>query len=44
LVGGFAVNYYGFTRTTSDLDLWIQTSKSNKEALIQSLDSFARGS
>ena len=38
LVGGFAVNYYGYNRTTVDLDLWIDVSEENKGRLVTSLD------
>jgi len=29
IFGGFAVNFYGFTRVTEDLDIWIDPSPSN---------------
>lgn len=29
VVGGFAVNYYGYNRATGDLDLWISPRNSN---------------
>lgn len=29
VVGGFAVNYYGYNRATGDLDLWISPRSSN---------------
>lgn len=34
LIGGYAVIAYGYTRTTGDLDLWIDPSEQNKAALI----------
>ncbi|MBK6565085.1 MAG: hypothetical protein IPG18_07755 [Saprospiraceae bacterium] len=34
LIGGYAVIVYGYTRTTGDLDLWIDPSEQNKAALI----------
>lgn len=34
LIGGYAVIAYGYTRTTGDLDLWIDPSDQNKAALI----------
>ena len=34
LIGGYAVMAYGYTRTTGDLDLWIDPSDQNKVALI----------
>ena len=38
LVGGFAVNYHGYSRATGDLDLWIDDSESNKQKLLSALD------
>jgi predicted nucleotidyltransferase len=40
LVGGLAVNYYGYSRTTGDIDLWIDDSKSNREKLVAALKEF----
>ena len=37
LAGGFAVNYHGYTRTTSDLDVWIKPSEENKPKIIRAL-------
>ncbi len=37
IVGGFAVNSYGFMRSTADLDLWIATDKSNLNKLSEAL-------
>ena len=37
LVGGFAVNHHGFNRSTSDLDLWLDESKTNRENLVNAL-------
>lgn len=34
LIGGYAVIAYGYTRTTGDLDIWIDPSEQNKAALI----------
>lgn len=40
VVGGYAVNYYGYRRTTGDIDLWIQpTNDENKQRLITGLGS-----
>ena len=30
MIGGFAVNYHGFSRTTGDLDLWIDDTPENR--------------
>lgn len=38
VVGGYAVNFYGYRRTTGDIDLWIKPDNSvNKEKLINAL-------
>jgi hypothetical protein len=29
IIGGFAVNYHGFTRATNDLDIWLKPSTDN---------------
>jgi hypothetical protein len=40
VVGGYAVNYYGYRRTTGDIDLWIKPENGgNKQKLIQVLRS-----
>lgn len=33
MVGGFATNLHGFSRTTADLDLWIKDSIENRKRL-----------
>ncbi len=33
VIGGYAVNYHGFTRATGDLDIWIERSQRNAEGL-----------
>lgn len=43
VVGGFAVNHYGYKRTTSDIDVYIQDSLENRKALIDSLDDMGYG-
>lgn len=38
VIGGYAVNYYGFRRTTGDIDLWIKPENgNNKEKLLAAL-------
>lgn len=37
IVGGYAVNYYGFERTTGDIDLWIKPTNDNKLNIIKTL-------
>jgi hypothetical protein len=40
LIGGYAVIYYGYMRTTGDMDLWIEPSNDNKLKLIDVLIEF----
>ena len=37
LAGGFAVNFHGYSRTTSDLDIWVRPDESNKIPIINAL-------
>ena len=37
VVGGFAVNSYGYMRSTGDLDLWIANDKINLDRISQAL-------
>ena len=37
LVGGSAVNYYGYKRHSADIDFWIDTSSMNLEKLLKAL-------
>ena len=32
LIGGYAVNYYGYIRNTDDIDIWLAPTNENKEA------------
>ena len=40
LVGGYAVVYYGYKRTTGDMDLWLEPSNENKVRLLKALEVF----
>ncbi len=31
LVGGYAVNYYGYPRATADIDIWLNRTQANAE-------------
>lgn len=35
LVGGGAVNFYGFQRHSADVDFWIDTNKDNLNRLLE---------
>jgi hypothetical protein len=40
VIGGYAVNYYGFARATADLDIWIAISPDNAPRMSEALRSF----
>ena len=40
LVGGYAVAYHGFPRTTLDMDIWIANSPDNAEKMIRVMRAF----
>ena len=40
LIGGYAVNYYGYPRATADLDIWIATNPLNAEKMVGALGEF----
>ena len=37
LIGGYAVNYYGYNRNTDDMDVWLAPTNENKKAFINTL-------
>lgn len=43
LVGGYAVVYHGYPRTTGDIDIWIATSPENSEKMVTVLKQFGFG-
>lgn len=40
MIGGMAVNYYGYHRSTGDLDVWVATSPENQDRLAAALKKF----
>ena len=40
LVGGYAVGFYGFPRTTGDMDIWLAATVQNAERVVRVLRSF----
>ena len=38
LIGGYAVIYHGYQRTTGDMDLWVEPTNENKEKVIKVLE------
>ena len=43
LVGGFAVNYYGYVRATQDIDFLVYPSRENSQRTLQALSGFGFG-
>jgi len=37
LVGGYAVNFHGYERTTGDLDIWVKPSIENMDRILSAL-------
>lgn len=37
LIGGYAVNYYGYNRVTGDMDIWLKPDNENKTLLLDAL-------
>ena len=37
LVGGLAVNYYGYSRSTGDIDLWLKDTQENRVNFVEAL-------
>jgi len=35
LIGGYAVIYYGYERTTNDMDIWLKPSNKNRDRIIR---------
>ena len=44
LIGGYAVGYHGYPRSTGDMDVWIHTTAENARKIIQVLNDFGFGS
>jgi hypothetical protein len=40
LVGGYAVGYYGYPRTTGDIDVWIARTPENANRIVDALREF----
>jgi len=40
LIGGYAVGYYGYPRTTADMDIWVGMSPENAAKLVKVLKEF----
>lgn len=40
LIGGYAVIYYGYERSTTDMDIWLKPDNNNRDKLIPALKEF----
>lgn len=40
IIGGYAVVYHGYVRTTNDIDIWIDICEDNIKKVIKALDEF----
>lgn len=40
LIGGYAVIYHGYERTTGDMDIWLEPENDNKDKLLNALTEF----
>jgi predicted nucleotidyltransferase len=43
VVGGYAVNHYGYSRTTSDIDIYVQDTPENRKNIVSALESLGYG-
>ena len=43
VVGGYAVNHYGYSRTTADIDIYLQDTIDNRKRIIDALDNLGYG-
>lgn len=44
VVGGYAVAFHGHPRYTKDIDIWVEQSRENANALIKAIEQFGMGS
>jgi hypothetical protein len=38
IIGGYAVNYYGYVRPTGDIDIWLKPDEETKSAFLAMLE------
>jgi hypothetical protein len=41
LIGGYAVNAFGYVRNTVDMDIWIASDEGNQQRVLQAIRDFA---
>lgn len=44
VVGGYAVAFHGHPRYTKDIDIWVDRSRENAQAIIAAIEQFGMGS
>ena len=40
LIGGYAVNYYGYDRMTGDMDIWLKPTNDNRANFLKAISDF----
>ena len=40
IVGGYAVGYHGYPRSTGDMDVWVESTEENAERVVETLKGF----
>jgi hypothetical protein len=40
LIGEYAIGYHGYTRTTADIDIWIEPALNNAQKIVQVFSEF----
>lgn len=43
IVGGYAVNHYGYSRFTGDFDIWVNTTSQNADRVLKAITEFGFG-
>jgi predicted nucleotidyltransferase len=43
IVGGYAVGYHGYPRSTGDMDVWVESAQENAERIVTTLKEFGFG-
>lgn len=41
MIGGYAVNYYGYSRSTGDIDIWVRADMENSVRVSAALRDYA---
>ena len=43
VIGGYAVAYHGYPRTTGDMDVWVARHEQNTQRIVAALEAFGFG-